>query len=158
MSTGTSDLSALLSTCLEDLYAGRCLAAEALPPIGASVGKRLSDAVYAIAQAYRDQSRDIGSLEDIVDPADNLWMAGIMRDARRDTETIKAGALRDIAIIGAVRKALVADEVSLETAVAIAQRLERHRVHDALKAMQSYARTTDDQFRDLLYAMTTGTA
>jgi len=49
-------------------------------------------------------------------------MAGILNDADRDVQTIARGRHLDIALIGGVRKALVAELVSVETAIALAGR------------------------------------
>ncbi|MCW2381809.1 MULTISPECIES: DUF892 family protein [unclassified Sphingobium] len=154
MSTQARDLTSLLTVCLEDLYAGRVLAAEALPSIAAAVGLPVSQLVDALAGSWRDQARAINALEPIDDPAENLWMGGIVKDAHRDTETIPQGSLRDIAIVGAVRKAVAADAVSLETAIAIANTLSHERAQEALSAMRTHAHATDEQFRTLLLDVT----
>lgn len=72
---------------------------------------------------------------------ENLWMAGILDDAERDTRTIEAGRELDIAMIGAIRKALAAAIVSYQTAIALGGKFEV--LHDELVAF-------DAQLRELL--------
>jgi ferritin-like metal-binding protein YciE len=51
---------------------------------------------------------------------ENLWMAGILDDAKRDARSNARGPVRDTALLGAVRKGLAATTVSYDTAVALA--------------------------------------
>lgn len=50
----------------------------------------------------------------------NLWVKGILRDVDRDISPNVAGPVRDVAPIGAVRKLVPADAVSIETAILLA--------------------------------------
>jgi hypothetical protein len=80
----------------------------------------------------------------------NLWMAGIIDDAERDTRSIEPGALLDTALIGAVRKAVAADAVSLETALALANAQAMRTVAEQLEAMRDRAGATDRALCGLL--------
>ncbi len=73
-----------------------------------------------MSRAQADTLRGTG--EDLDGPP-NLWMAGILDDAERDTRSIAAGPFPDVALIGAIRKAKAAEIVSYETAVATAETL-----------------------------------
>ncbi len=53
----------------------------------------------------------------------NIWMRAILDDARRDIATFDYGALRDIALAGAVRKGAQSARVSYETAFLVAERV-----------------------------------
>ena len=75
-----------------------------------------------ITQSQSQAERLRATGEDVAGPP-NLWMAGILDDAERDTQSIVAGPLLDVALIGAIRKAKAAEIVSYETAVATAESL-----------------------------------
>jgi hypothetical protein len=81
---------------------------------------------------------------------DNLWMAGILDDAERDTRTIAPGPLLDLAIVGAVRKALQAKLASIDTAHATARALEDSTSGAALKLSRAEAEVHDRELADLL--------
>lgn len=122
----TSSLRELLQLCLWDLYAG-CQAVERRLP---AVARCAADAdwraeVQALPEAarLRAQRMHAAAAGGCVDGPDNLWMRGIMDDAERDTRTIAAGRLLDLAMIGAVRKAIAAELASIRTAQAISARL-----------------------------------
>lgn len=123
-----TDMRALLVDCVQDLREGEAVTLERLPRIAKSVR---SDAVadilrrrLAAAQGRADDldaiAKDLGV--DARGP-ENLWMSAMLEDGKRDTEMVEGGPLLDIALIGAVRKMVVASRVSYETAVAVARRL-----------------------------------
>jgi len=76
----------------------------------------------------------------------NLWMAGILDDSERDVRSTAAGPLLDTAMIGAVRKAVSADRVSYETAVALAE----NELRAVLEKMRNALVATDGQLAVLL--------
>ena len=120
----TETASDLLQVCLQDLCAGCRDASRRLPKIvaeaaDASLRSHLEQCVVA-AQSRADRIAEIGTA---LNGPDNLWMGGILDDAERDTRNIERGRLLDVAIIGAVRKALAAEYVSTETASAMAEAL-----------------------------------
>ena len=81
---------------------------------------------------------------------DNLWMAGILDDADRDTQMIDHGPLLDLAIVGAVRKALQAKLAATETARAAARALKDSSTTAALQLSQAAAEVHDRRLADLL--------
>jgi ferritin-like metal-binding protein YciE len=50
-----------------------------------------------------------------------VWMRAVLDDADNDAATIAAGPWRDVALVGALRKAKQAERVSYETAIALAK-------------------------------------
>jgi ferritin-like metal-binding protein YciE len=120
MSTASS--ASLLHVALEDLHAGKVDQAKRLPIVAGAASdaalRRLleSEAEQAAAQAARITDAGV-----VPGTQPNIWMAGILDDAERDTRQIQPGRLLDIALIGAIRKAKAAEIVSSETAVALAE-------------------------------------
>jgi ferritin-like metal-binding protein YciE len=140
----TATASELLKTCLQDLHAGRTQLTERLPGSAAhardaGLGQQLS----ALVTSARDEARAMEEICDDLAGPENLWMAGMLDDVERDTRSIAAGPLLDIAIIGAVRKMLAADIVSLETAIALADRLNRSELAGLLRNCRSLASSLD---------------
>jgi len=116
---------ALLIVAVQDLFDGERAWAERLPAIAAKAGDGLArflaqEPPRAAAQAER--LRAIAAHRG-AEPADapNLWLRAILDDAERDTRTVAAGALRDIALAGAFRKAKQSERVSYETAIGLAR-------------------------------------
>lgn len=120
----TNTREALFTSCVQDLHAGELLLVERLPEIlDYADDPPLRDILNAqITQSRLQAERLRASGEDVAGPP-NLWMAGILDDAHRDTQSIVAGPLLDVALIGAIRKAKAAEIVSYETAVATAEAL-----------------------------------
>lgn len=143
-------MAALLHVALQDLRAGKGLLAERLPSIAQAVSDARLSALLAAeidrAVAARARLDDAGG----EGGPDNLWMAGILDDADRDATSHQAGAIRDVALIGAVRKAKAAEIVSFDTAIALAD----GRMADLLKALREEAIQTDHQLRALLVDLT----
>ena len=140
----------LLEVCIRDLHAGRRLAAERLPCVAEQAGPALTPVVEGLVRALRAEAGEFETLGIDLDGPPNLWMAGIMDDSERDTRSTVQGRLLDIAIIGAVRKAVAADAVSLETALALAEWLARRSLAEMLAAMRQRCRDTDGALRGLL--------
>lgn len=111
----------LLTVAMQDLRAGEDLLVERLPEVAACATDpdlaaelmSLVDAARARSLALRETGRGKGG-------APNIWRAGVLRDAERDTRSVAAGVLLDIALVGAVRKGVAAALVSYETAMALA--------------------------------------
>ena len=116
----TSNYSELLTVALQDLREARRVTAGRLPDILAATRDPGTEAVFQQVVDRADTQLEILA-EILSDPEGepNLWAAGIMDDASRDVASTKAGPPRDVALIGAVRKFLAADIVSLETAIAL---------------------------------------
>lgn len=130
----TRSAAALLHVALQDLHAGKSAQSKRLP----GLAERCTDAgLVALVAAEADhaarQAGDIAAVTD-VDGPENLWMAGILDDAERDTHQTQPGRLLDVALIGAIRKAKAAEIVSSETAMALARELD---VGDALAVAEA---------------------
>ena len=141
----------LMETCVQDLYAARRLAAERLSAVVEAAGPQLAPMLEEMRRDYAAEAGQFEATDYDLDGPENLWMAGIMDDAERDTQTIAQGPLLDTALIGAVRKALAADEVSLETAVAVAKSLGRQDDGQLLEKMRGRSRTHDGSLQRLLH-------
>ena len=140
----------LLQTCIQDLHAARRCAADRLPSVAEAAGSELRPAIEAILRSYEADCGRIEAGEHDLGGPDNLWMAGIIDDAQRDTRSVEPGPLLDIALIGAVRKGLAADIVSLETAIALAVSLQRDEDRAMLEDMFGEGRRHDHSLRALL--------
>lgn len=111
----------LLHTALQDLHAGKEDAAARLPKLADAAGDAgLAELLRAEAGRAGEQARRLAGSGGDMSGTRNLWMAGILDDAERDTRQTEPGPLLDIALIGAVRKAKAAEIVSSETAIALA--------------------------------------
>lgn len=144
----------LLALCIEDLSEGARLVTGRLPQIAEKAGDDLWDLLHRIAESHGREMDIFTQTGMRTSGPDNIWMRGILDDAQRDSETLPEGALRDIALVGAVRKLMAADLASLETAQALARQLGRQDLTDALAAMHAAARGFDGELADLLGSYT----
>jgi ferritin-like metal-binding protein YciE len=152
-STDTPDK--LLIACVQDLYAGAILMAERLPRLvpviqDAALASLLQEQV-ALSQAQADALQQTD--RDTDGPA-NLWMKGILKDAKRDSKSIAPGPLLDIALIGAIRKGFAAEIVSYETAIAVAGALGDTSVRTAAEQNTIQRQEADHALRELLATIT----
>ncbi|HEX4694157.1 DUF892 family protein [Sphingomonas sp.] len=112
----------LLEAALQDLNAGAEALASRLPAIA---GHLTDDSLRAAFDDLVDRARqDVDRLRDTGMAAggpENLWMAGVLDDAERDTQATAPGGLLDTALIGAIRKGLASTIVSHDTALALAR-------------------------------------
>lgn len=108
--------------------------------VAETAGADLASIVRTIHEDYSTKIEKLAELGATARGAANLWMAGIADDALRDTHTIRPGRLLDPAIIGAVRKALAADEGALENQPAV----------ERLKDMRRRNRESDARLVELL--------
>lgn len=131
----------LFELCVQDHCAAARLAAKHLPTVAAAAGEDLAPLVTRVAEEFAARPDAFARTVESLDGPENLWMAGVTDDALRDTRTIDKGPLLDIAIVGAVRKALGADEVSLETAIGLARALDRAEDEASLTAMRERDRS-----------------
>jgi hypothetical protein len=116
--SATRSRAQLLIVALQDLWQARAVVRERMADIESATTDPETRAVLRDIRTAAPAEQDI--LCDLVsDPGDtpNLWAAGILDDASRDVETTASGGVRDIALIGAIRKLLAADIVSIETAL-----------------------------------------
>lgn len=120
--TGTRE--ELFTACIQDLHAGERLLIERLPGVVEHVrDAKLRELLEKQVDQSESQAERLRAAGEDVDGPPNLWMAGILDDAERDTRSIVAGPLLDVALIGAIRKAKASEIVSYETAVATAEAL-----------------------------------
>ena len=149
----TSD--ALLVDCLLDLKDGERRFARRMP----GIASRVADGALGetLGEAGRTAERMVEELEALIDAlgeaepdADNIWMQGILDDARRDTEMVERGPLLDTALIGAIRKAIVAALVSYETAILAALACRRTDQAAALAARRGQLQEHDGRLAALL--------
>jgi hypothetical protein len=143
----------LLEVCIQDLHAGRKLATAKLPEVAKHASPPLAAIVSALCDDLVGEAKQFEQTDKDLQGPENLWMAGIMDDAVRDTESVEPGPLLDTAIVGAIRKALAADEVSLETASVLAAALEETDLQKMIETMREGRRSTDEELRLLLYAV-----
>lgn len=112
----------LLTVALQDLRAGEDLLVERLPAISAAATDvELVAEITAIVEAARDRSLALRQTGRGKGGAPNIWMAGVLDDATRDTQSTAAGPVLDVALVGAVRKGAAAALVSYETAMALSE-------------------------------------
>ena len=146
----TKTQSELLQACIQDLYAARQVAVERIPCIIGEAGADLAKLLSDLVETYRDEARQFEGTEISLDGPENIWMAGVMDDGERDTRSIVRGALLDTALIGAVRKGVAADSVSLETAIAVANALGRHDIAALTQRMRERSGDHDARLAALL--------
>jgi len=139
---------ALLRTCIQDLFAGCRAFADRYPRVAEQAQNRaLRDELNQLVSHAAERAERLRSIDGAADGPANLWMLGILDDADRDTQTIAPGRHLDIALIGGVRKALVAEFVSLETGIALAGRIAQDdvaaipaREPDPARSVRCYSR------------------
>ena len=114
----------LLIVALQDLNDGERAVIRFLPSLAEGVSAPLAGYIAAERErAARQSARLEQALEALgAEPTDapNLWLRAELDDAARDHRTIEPGVLRDIALVGAFRKARQSERVSYETAVGLA--------------------------------------
>lgn len=126
-----NDFSGLLGLCLWDLGEGTLLLYERLPQIIEYVdAPSLKEELQCTIEAAAERSAHYFKLTDQTRGPPNLWMTGILADVKRDSHTIERGLSLDIALIGAVRKMLQAENASVETALVLARGCHDAREHD----------------------------
>ena len=140
----------LLQACIQDLHAARQVAVERTPCIIGEAGADLAKLLTDLVETYSDEAGQFEGTEISLDGPENIWMAGVMDDAERDTRSIVQGPLLDTALIGAVRKGVAADSVSLETAIAVARSLERDDIAELAERMREHSGDHDARLRALL--------
>ena len=146
----TASKEELLQACVQDLHAARLVAAERLPCLVGEAGPDLAKLLEPLAETYAEEARQFEGTDISLEGPENIWMAGVMDDAERDTQSIVRGPLLDTALIGAVRKGVAADSVSLETAVAVARSLLREDIAQMAERMREHAGDHDARLRALL--------
>lgn len=108
----------LLIVALQDLWQARCVVRDRMASIEDATVDPETRAVLRDIRVSASAEQDIlFELASDLGDTPNLWAAGILDDACHDVATTEKGAVRDIALIGAIRKLLAADIVSIETAL-----------------------------------------
>lgn len=151
----------LLVMALHDLHDGECAMAERLPAVRdncACDGLRSlveSDATRSARQrnTFEVTLRRMGEGPGN-DP--NIWLRAVLNDAENDADTIARGPLRDIALVGALRKGKQSQRVSYETAVALAASLGMDEARADLSRMVKGAEETDDALAKALARLNAG--
>jgi len=156
--TETSDMEGLLLVAVQDLYDGENALGAHLPHLAAvAENDTLASVLTQDVERSRGQAERLASIAlQLGGPAqgsENLWMKGILTDARRDSETIRAGALLDIALVGAMRKAKHAERVSYETAIALCDALSLDHPGSLLEQSRQEEDATDKMLERLLYRL-----
>lgn len=150
-SPATDSLSALLLVAAQDLHAGARLLATALPRLARSVEDQALATLLKEAAAQSEiQATRLSATGLAMDGPPNLWMKGIVSDARRDSRTIMPGPLLDLALIGAVRKSLAAEIVSYETLIVLARSMANADMSDVAARNLAERRAADRQMSALL--------
>lgn len=153
--TTISSAAALLHAAVQDLHVGKRDAAARLPAVAAQSHdpalRTLLEAEAARAAAQAGRLEACG-----LDPSGprNLWMHGILDDAERDARSTEPGRLLDIALIGAIRKAMAAQIVSSETALALSGETDDSGFAAAVALNLEEEIVTDRALRDRLTALT----
>ena len=146
---------ALFVDCLQDLWMGERASLDAWSGLADHAGHpELRDALGRHEAETREQAARVERIARSLgaDPSgpENLWMAGMLHDARRDTQTVEPGPLLDVALIGAWRKIEEAEAASYDTAVAVARALGRTQDAEALEACAAEERGQDVRLLALL--------
>ncbi|WP_338446320.1 DUF892 family protein [Pelagerythrobacter marensis] len=147
----TKTLDDFLQLCVWDLAAGARLLARRTPAVADkadepalrhSLGQLRSEAETCADRLFATTGERSGP--------ENLWMAGILDDAERDTRTLPVGPLLDLAIVGAIRKALQAQRASLDTAQVVARQLADSAAIATLMSCREATEARDRALFDLL--------
>lgn len=133
----TNSAEALLNAALQDMRAANDLLIAHLPRICAHVSDRelrgCFDRLLLVTGEHREALMAIGGSEG---GPQCLWMKGVVDDADRDAATVAPGPLLDTALIGAIRKGLVAIAAAHETAIALARPLGLTTLAQSLSALR----------------------
>ena len=136
----TASYDELLTVCIQDLYAAEVILGDTLPTIVKHANAPgLATLVEQTSKRAVEAANDLAATRRHSGGARNLWMAGIVDDARRDTKSVEKGPLLDAAIIGAIRKAKAAQIVSYDTATAVAATLQKDDLVETLMTIRKDA-------------------
>ena len=145
---------ALLIVALQDLHDAETAWTERAGGLQHGASYRISAYLAEEARCARTQADRLAALLTQLggdcDGAPNIWLRAILDDAARDADTILAGPLRDIALVGAFRKGKHAERVSYETAIGLARRLGLDDVAQALSVSRDEEARTDASLLNLL--------
>lgn len=150
-----SSIPHLLVDCLHDLADGQRQLADRLGTIAESADEAsLRQMFQLIGSEGRILAGELHAACEALEPAEpdapNIWMQGILDDAERDTEMIVRGRLLDIALVGAIQKALASCDVSFDTALAVAAECGNDEIGETLERAQRGTRRNRDRLRSFL--------
>lgn len=141
----------LLQLCLWDIAEGCRMLADRLPGVARYVrDEGLRTSLDTAGSGATDRAKRLAEFIETAEGPANLWMAGILDDAERDPTSIASGPLLDVAVIGAVRKALHAEIASLHTARAMGEACGRVDVVGAVDCSLADAVARDAELHTLL--------
>lgn len=120
----TSTVQELLIVALRDLNDGEHAVVERISSFAAGVSpalaRHIDDERERATRKYARLEKALDALGASPTDAPNIWLRAELDDAVRDYETIVPGPLRDIALVGALRKAKQSERVSYETVIGLA--------------------------------------
>ena len=152
--TQTASAAGLLHAAVQDLHAAKRLQAGRLAKIAEAAGAELGALIREEAARADAQSRRIEAAGVDTSGPKNLWMAGVLDDAERDAKSHQPGRLRDIALIGALRKGKAAEIVSGDTAQALAAETGDDALAAVVRANRDEEIATDHALKALLNRLT----
>jgi ferritin-like metal-binding protein YciE len=147
----------LLIVALQDLNDGERAVTERLPAFADGVSAGLAGYLSeerdrAAAQSARLE-QSLAGLGAPATDAPNIWLRANLDDAARDYRTIVPGDLRDIALVGAFRKAQQSARVSYETALGLAGTVGNPALADDLALCRDEEAAADAALARLLQAL-----
>lgn len=149
----------VLEMAVQDLHDGERALIERLPDVRGAVADAAlaaliaDDEAFSVGQAKRLDAI-AGELGVAAHNGENVWLRAILDDADNDIASIAEGQWRDVALIGALRKAKQAERVSYETAIALAGRLGMSDAAQALTASRDEEQASDDALAQALGRLT----
>lgn len=144
----------LLVVALQDLNDAEHAVTERLPSFGTDISPGLANYLAeererAARQAARLEAA-LRQLDAAMTDAPNIWLRATLDDAARDYETIAPGTLRDIALVGAFRKAKQSERVSYETALGLAAAIGESALEADLRHSRDEEAAADERLARLL--------
>lgn len=158
----TSNARELLIVALQDIHDAERAWLERGSGIAGAAGPRVKHFLEGdLAAASEQQARLAAMLEGLgaaIEGDPNIWLRAILDDAERDIASNAFGPVRDTALVGALRKGKQAERVSYETAIALAEALDRAEDAKALRRSRDEEAGADKSLAALLGPLTTEAA
>jgi len=118
--------------------------------VSAGLAHYLAEEGQRAAEQGARLEQSLAGLDAPATDAPNIWLRATLDDAARDYETIVPGTLRDIALVGAFRKAKQSERVSYETAIGLAQVCGQAEVAASLLVSRNEEASADERLASLL--------
>ncbi|HEU4819808.1 MAG TPA: DUF892 family protein [Qipengyuania sp.] len=154
----TSTARQLLIVALQDLHDAERAWEERGTGIAGAAGESVKDFLLGdLATAADQRARLETMIQGLGAPIEgdpNIWLRAILDDATRDIASNAFGPVRDTALTGALRKGKQAERVSYETAIALADALNRAQDAKALRRSRDEEAKADDALVALLGPLT----